>query len=79
MVNKLWEANKVWQSAIAESRHCDVMSELYYAACVLLHIEALHIPVSNPLRNMMRVCWSVILATVQLDTATWLDLIIYTT
>jgi len=31
-----------------------------YAACALLHVEALQRPVSDPLRNPTRFCWSLI-------------------
>jgi len=37
---------------------------IYHAACALLHVEALHFPVSDPLRNATRFCWSVILCYV---------------
>jgi len=55
---KLWEADKVRQSAICWVRALTSCQNIYYAACALLHVEALHFPASNPLRNATRFCWT---------------------
>jgi len=61
---KLWDANEVRRSVITESQSCDVMSE--HSLCALLHVEALHFPVSDPSRNATRFCLSTIIFAVQL-------------